>query len=194
MGAAHGFGGAAHGPWGHMVHSGSPGQYGHRGCHGRALGSCWISAEQGGLLGACVQYPMLPPAAPPGDGYVQADAQGPRDYEEHLYVNTQGLDAADAGPEQLEDSPKKDLFDMRVYLAGLVMGGQGAGWPGGGPSAWQRTQLLSLHSRGAQWSSRVGLGCSALLRGQGRVSCGPAWGCCTSCVRRAVSCSLVPPH
>uniref|UniRef100_A0A452FHK3 SHC adaptor protein 2 n=1 Tax=Capra hircus TaxID=9925 RepID=A0A452FHK3_CAPHI len=49
----------------------------------------------------------------PGDGYVQADARGPRDYEDHLYVNTQGLD----GPEPLrpEDSPKKDLFDMRPF-------------------------------------------------------------------------------
>ncbi|XP_062034158.1 SHC-transforming protein 2 [Lepus europaeus] len=53
-------------------------------------------------------------AAPPGDGYVQADAQGPRDYEEHLYVNTQGLDSAE--PEDpAEDSPKKDLFDMRPF-------------------------------------------------------------------------------
>nr|XP_014332779.1 PREDICTED: SHC-transforming protein 2 [Bos mutus] len=51
--------------------------------------------------------------SPPGDGYVQADARGPRDYEDHLYVNTQGLD----GPESLqpEDSPKKDLFDMRPF-------------------------------------------------------------------------------
>nr|XP_020139575.1 SHC-transforming protein 2 isoform X1 [Microcebus murinus] len=48
--------------------------------------------------------------APPGDGYVQADARGPRVYEGHLYVNTQGLDA----PEP-EDSPKKDLFDMRPF-------------------------------------------------------------------------------
>ncbi|XP_070321338.1 SHC-transforming protein 2 isoform X2 [Odocoileus virginianus] len=53
------------------------------------------------------------PSAQPGDGYVQADARGPRDYEDHLYVNTQGLD----GPEPLrpEDSPKKDLFDMRPF-------------------------------------------------------------------------------
>ncbi|XP_019513050.1 PREDICTED: SHC-transforming protein 2 isoform X2 [Hipposideros armiger] len=50
-------------------------------------------------------------SAPPGDGYVQADARGPRDYEDHLYVNTQGLDAPE--PLQPEDSPKKDLFDMR---------------------------------------------------------------------------------
>ncbi|XP_060001888.1 SHC-transforming protein 2 isoform X2 [Lagenorhynchus albirostris] len=54
------------------------------------------------------------PSAPPGDGYVQADPRGPRDYEDHLYVNTQGLD----GPETLqpEDSPKKDLFDMSGFL------------------------------------------------------------------------------
>ncbi|KAF4015020.1 hypothetical protein G4228_006148 [Cervus hanglu yarkandensis] len=53
------------------------------------------------------------PSAQPGDGYVQADTRGPRDYEDHLYVNTQGLD----GPEPLrpEDSPKKDLFDMRPF-------------------------------------------------------------------------------
>ncbi|CAI9170364.1 unnamed protein product [Rangifer tarandus platyrhynchus] len=61
--------------------------------------------------------PLALPSAPrlpqPGDGYVQADARGPRDYEDHLYVNTQGLD----GPEPLrpEDSPKKDLFDMRPF-------------------------------------------------------------------------------
>ncbi|OBS69826.1 hypothetical protein A6R68_01631, partial [Neotoma lepida] len=59
--------------------------------------------------------------APPGDGYVQADARGPQDYEEHLYVNTQGLDAME--PEDVseapllpEDSPKKDLFDMQEQL------------------------------------------------------------------------------
>uniref|UniRef100_I3N4V8 SHC adaptor protein 2 n=1 Tax=Ictidomys tridecemlineatus TaxID=43179 RepID=I3N4V8_ICTTR len=52
----------------------------------------------------------------PGDGYVQADARGPRDYEDHLYVNTQGLDSTEPGdpaPLPPEDSPKKDLFDMR---------------------------------------------------------------------------------
>lgn len=59
--------------------------------------------------------PLLPlrSPGPPGDGYVQADAKGPRDYEDHLYVNTQGLDAPEAL--QLEDSPKKDLFDMRMW-------------------------------------------------------------------------------
>ncbi|KFP72071.1 SHC-transforming protein 2, partial [Acanthisitta chloris] len=44
------------------------------------------------------------------DGYLQADSQalGPRDYEEHMYVNTQSLDTW----EPPEESPKKDLFDM----------------------------------------------------------------------------------
>lgn len=71
--------------------------------------------------------PGLSSAALPGDGYVQADARGPREYEEHLYVNTQGLDALDAPepedplPPQPEDSPKKDLFDMREL---------GLGWRG----------------------------------------------------------------
>ncbi|ELK19267.1 SHC-transforming protein 2 [Pteropus alecto] len=51
-------------------------------------------------------------SASAGDGYVQADARGPRDYEDHLYVNTQGLDAPESLPP--EDSPKKDLFDMRT--------------------------------------------------------------------------------
>ncbi|XP_076977553.1 SHC-transforming protein 2 [Tamandua tetradactyla] len=55
-------------------------------------------------------------SAPPGDGYMQADARGPHDYEEHLYVNTQGLDA----PEP-EDSPKKDLFDMRPFEDALKL-------------------------------------------------------------------------
>ncbi|EFB16914.1 hypothetical protein PANDA_012702, partial [Ailuropoda melanoleuca] len=56
---------------------------------------------------------------PPGDGYVQADAKGPRDYEDHLYVNTQGLDTPEAL--QLEDSPKKDLFDMRPFEDALKL-------------------------------------------------------------------------
>ncbi|XP_053437616.1 SHC-transforming protein 2 isoform X2 [Nycticebus coucang] len=54
--------------------------------------------------------------ATPGDGYVQADTRGPRVYEGHLYVNTQGLDA----PEP-EDSPKKDLFDMRPFEDALKL-------------------------------------------------------------------------
>ena len=51
---------------------------------------------------------------------MQADARGPHDYEEHLYVNTQGLDAVELedtaeAPLQFEDSPKKDLFDMSAW-------------------------------------------------------------------------------
>ncbi|XP_053076248.1 SHC-transforming protein 2 isoform X1 [Acinonyx jubatus] len=61
----------------------------------------------------------LGPSGPPGDGYVQADARGPRDYEDHLYVNTQGLDAPE--PLQPEDSPKKDLFDMRPFEDALKL-------------------------------------------------------------------------
>ncbi|EHB03930.1 SHC-transforming protein 2 [Heterocephalus glaber] len=76
-------------------------------------------------------------SAPPGDGYVQADARGPRDYEEHLYVNTQGLDAPepeDLVPPQPEESPKKDLFDMRPFEDALRLHECAAGiaedqWP-----------------------------------------------------------------
>nr|KAF6482021.1 SHC adaptor protein 2 [Molossus molossus] len=67
----------------------------------------------------CSLHWELGPSAPSGDGYVQADAQGPRDYEDHLYVNTQGLDAPE--PLQLEDSPKKDLFDMRPFEDALKL-------------------------------------------------------------------------
>ncbi|XP_064136092.1 SHC-transforming protein 2 [Loxodonta africana] len=62
--------------------------------------------------------------APPGDGYVQADARGPRDYEDHLYVNTQGLDVLELeapAPPQHEDSPQKDLFDMRPFEDALKL-------------------------------------------------------------------------
>ncbi|XP_057628020.1 SHC-transforming protein 2 [Chionomys nivalis] len=64
--------------------------------------------------------------ASPGDGYVQADARGPHDYEEHLYVNTQGLDAMESedmfeAPLLPEDSPKKDLFDMRPFEDALKL-------------------------------------------------------------------------
>uniref|UniRef100_A0A2K6T9G2 SHC adaptor protein 2 n=1 Tax=Saimiri boliviensis boliviensis TaxID=39432 RepID=A0A2K6T9G2_SAIBB len=70
--------------------------------------------------------PLAPsrPFSPPGDGYVQADARGPLDPEEHLYVNTQGLDAPepeDTAPLQPKDSPKKDLFDMRPFEDALKL-------------------------------------------------------------------------
>ncbi len=52
------------------------------------------------------------------DGYLRADGHpmGSRDYEEHLYVNTQNLDnmeaSMDARGGRRSESPKKDIFDM----------------------------------------------------------------------------------
>ncbi|NXV79146.1 SHC2 protein, partial [Atlantisia rogersi] len=62
----------------------------------------------------------------PCDGYVQADSHplGPRDYEEHMYVNTQSLDAWEpevAARGVPEESPKKDLFDMRPFEDALKL-------------------------------------------------------------------------
>uniref|UniRef100_A0A8C3FV58 SHC-transforming protein 2 n=1 Tax=Chrysemys picta bellii TaxID=8478 RepID=A0A8C3FV58_CHRPI len=52
------------------------------------------------------------------DGYLQADGQplGCRDYEEHMYVNTQCLDGWEH-----EASPPKDLFDMRPFEDALKL-------------------------------------------------------------------------
>ncbi|XP_049663860.1 SHC-transforming protein 2 [Accipiter gentilis] len=62
----------------------------------------------------------------PCDGYLEADSHplGPRDYEEHMYVNTQSLDAWEpeaAARGALEESPKKDLFDMRPFEDALKL-------------------------------------------------------------------------
>ncbi|KAM6310552.1 SHC-transforming protein 2 [Podargus strigoides] len=62
----------------------------------------------------------------PCDGYLQADSHplGPRDYEEHMYVNTQSLDAWEpeaAARGAPEESPKKDLFDMRPFEDALKL-------------------------------------------------------------------------
>ncbi|NXL93251.1 SHC2 protein, partial [Alectura lathami] len=61
----------------------------------------------------------------PCDGYLQADGHplGPRDYEEHMYVNTQSLEARepDAARTVQEESPKKDLFDMRPFEDALKL-------------------------------------------------------------------------
>uniref|UniRef100_A0A663DW58 SHC adaptor protein 2 n=1 Tax=Aquila chrysaetos chrysaetos TaxID=223781 RepID=A0A663DW58_AQUCH len=62
----------------------------------------------------------------PCDGYLEADSHplGPRDYEEHMYVNTQSLDAWEpeaAARGVLEESPKKDLFDMRPFEDALKL-------------------------------------------------------------------------
>ncbi|KAM9329260.1 SHC-transforming protein 2 [Gastrophryne carolinensis] len=51
-------------------------------------------------------------------------ALGLRDYEEHMYVNTQSLDGINADKEAYmipEDSPKKDLFDMRPFEDALKL-------------------------------------------------------------------------
>ncbi|KAM4629193.1 SHC-transforming protein 2 isoform 2-T2 [Polymixia lowei] len=78
------------------------------------------------------------------DGYLRADGQPPgsRDYEEHLYVNTQSLDNLDSlaqGPDghrgaRGPDSPKKDIFDMRPFEDALKLheasGSTGAGGSG----------------------------------------------------------------
>ncbi|KFP05043.1 SHC-transforming protein 2, partial [Calypte anna] len=58
------------------------------------------------------------------DGYLEADTHplGPRDYEEHLYVNTQSLDAWEPEAHGVpEESPKKDLFDMRPFEDALKL-------------------------------------------------------------------------
>ncbi|XP_063770534.1 SHC-transforming protein 2 [Pseudophryne corroboree] len=49
---------------------------------------------------------------------------GLRDYEEHMYVNTQSLDGLNTEKEPYmipEDSPKKDLFDMRPFEDALKL-------------------------------------------------------------------------
>ncbi|XP_063002982.1 SHC-transforming protein 2 [Elgaria multicarinata webbii] len=60
------------------------------------------------------------------DGYVQADSKplGSQDYEEHMYVNTQNLENWEVDSEAYrapEDSPPKDLFDMRPFEDALKL-------------------------------------------------------------------------
>uniref|UniRef100_H3AE88 SHC adaptor protein 2 n=1 Tax=Latimeria chalumnae TaxID=7897 RepID=H3AE88_LATCH len=60
------------------------------------------------------------------DGYLRADGRPPgcRDYEEHMYVNTQHLEnweLATWGNRDTEGSPKKDLFDMRPFEDALKL-------------------------------------------------------------------------
>uniref|UniRef100_K7F6L9 PID domain-containing protein n=1 Tax=Pelodiscus sinensis TaxID=13735 RepID=K7F6L9_PELSI len=81
----------------------------------------------GGILGGGISGPScsatggvrdVAAAAPMGgqscDGYLQAGSQplACRDYEEHMYVNTQCLDGWEADARRPEESPPKDLFDM----------------------------------------------------------------------------------
>ncbi|XP_017942103.1 SHC-transforming protein 2 isoform X1 [Manacus vitellinus] len=106
--------------------------------HGTVLGhvhtqpSSSVPSNQGGF--AARRDPNGQPGPPwdlenqgqPCDGYLQADGHslGPRDYEEHMYVNTQSLDAWE--PEATahgvtEESPRKDLFDMRPFEDALKL-------------------------------------------------------------------------
>ncbi|NXM87109.1 SHC2 protein, partial [Oenanthe oenanthe] len=92
-------------------------------------GYCWGgSHELGGPWDPAQSWPavMAIPTGQPCDGYLQADGHtlGPRDYEEHMYVNTQSLEAWE--PELVahgaaEESPKKDLFDMRPFEDALKL-------------------------------------------------------------------------
>ncbi|KAI1891665.1 hypothetical protein AGOR_G00146120 [Albula goreensis] len=68
------------------------------------------------------------------DGYLRADGQPPgcRDYEEHLYVNTQSLDSWEPEMERGRgnygsESPKKDIFDMRPFEDALKLHEAGGG-------------------------------------------------------------------
>lgn len=94
---------------------------------------------------------------------MQADAQGPRDYEDHLYVNTQGLDAmqpADPAPLPPEDSPKKDLFDMRMW-GPLSTGSR----PAGGEAACSGSVCGTVAGlrRGLPWGGALPSGEALLL-------------------------------
>nr|XP_054506339.1 SHC-transforming protein 2 [Agelaius phoeniceus] len=100
--------------------------------HIRAQPPSSLPSSQGGLAARRDPSSQLGPPwdvesqGQPCDGYLQADSHtlGPRDYEEHMYVNTQSLDAWE--PELLahgtaEESPKKDLFDMRPFEDALKL-------------------------------------------------------------------------
>uniref|UniRef100_A0A673J952 SHC-transforming protein 2-like n=1 Tax=Sinocyclocheilus rhinocerous TaxID=307959 RepID=A0A673J952_9TELE len=74
-----------------------------------------------GSLPLSVYFSLVTFVGLTSDGYLRADGHPPgsRNYEEHLYVNTQNLDnketLADARGGRRPDSPKKDIFDMRPF-------------------------------------------------------------------------------
>ncbi|XP_067086482.1 SHC-transforming protein 2 isoform X1 [Osmerus mordax] len=94
------------------------------------------------------------------DGYLCADTSGSRDYEEHLYVNTQTLEALEQGAEgprgaRVPESPKKDIFDMRPFEDALKLheaggGGAASGGPGPGPGSVSIGGVMVLED---QWPS-----------------------------------------
>ncbi|NXY78666.1 SHC2 protein, partial [Glareola pratincola] len=122
--------------------SGPPSQVSPSGCYRPCRGgprqvppdTLTVSSPQGGFAARRDQssHPGPPwdleSQGQPCDGYLQADGHplGPRDYEEHMYVNTQSLDAwepeaAATARGALEESPKKDLFDMRPFEDALKL-------------------------------------------------------------------------
>ncbi|XP_072457819.1 SHC-transforming protein 2 [Notamacropus eugenii] len=72
---------------------------------------------------AGLHWDLGPSGQPCDDGYLQADSRplGSRDYEEHMYVNTQNLENWETEPAAPEESPKKDLFDMRPFEDALKL-------------------------------------------------------------------------
>ncbi|NWU13820.1 SHC2 protein, partial [Cephalopterus ornatus] len=94
--------------------------------HGTVLGH--IRTQPSSSVPSNQSWPAVMPILPgqPCDGYLQADGHplGPRDYEEHMYVNTQSLDAWEleaVAHGVTEESPKKDLFDMRPFEDALKL-------------------------------------------------------------------------
>ncbi|RXM91555.1 SHC-transforming protein 2 [Acipenser ruthenus] len=89
---------------------------------------------------------QLLPVSCPGltsDGYLCADGRPPgcRDYEEHLYVNTQSLENWEPGSEGAQESPKKDLFDMSECAA---LWGAFSPWYHGRMSRRDAEKLLAM--------------------------------------------------
>ncbi|NXG60564.1 SHC2 protein, partial [Hemiprocne comata] len=108
--------------------------------HGTALGHIHTQPSGSGPHSQVSPQGSAPLWGPrqPCDGYLEADSHplGPRDYEEHMYVNTHSLDTWEPELEACgvpEESPKKDLFDMRPFEDALKLHECTAGG-GTGPS------------------------------------------------------------
>ncbi|XP_026542865.1 SHC-transforming protein 2 [Notechis scutatus] len=61
------------------------------------------------------------------DGYVQADSKplGSQDYEQHMYVNTENFNSWETNAGKPDESPPKDLFDMRKRRGLMGKAGDG---------------------------------------------------------------------
>uniref|UniRef100_A0A8C6XPD7 PID domain-containing protein n=1 Tax=Naja naja TaxID=35670 RepID=A0A8C6XPD7_NAJNA len=73
------------------------------------------SRDQGPFLSHKPPCSLLRSSLPCCDGYVQADSKplGSQDYEQHMYVNTKNFNSWEANAGKPDESPPKDLFDMR---------------------------------------------------------------------------------